>query len=450
MGQNLALNMESKGFEVSVYNRSKSKTIQFLKDRAHHKNITPTYGLEEFVNSLQKPRKILLMIKAGPPVDLVIKKLVPLLEKGDIVIDGGNSHFKDTERRHQKVEKKGLFYLGTGISGGEYGALHGPSIMAGGHSKAYREVEGILTKVAATTADGPCCAYLGPRSAGHYVKMIHNGIEYGVMQIVAESYDLMRKGLGMKPEAMGDIFKKWNQTLSAYLVEITVDILHHRDQETKGPLIDMILDRAKQKGTGKWSVQEALELGIPIPTIGAAVNARFISAHQSMREETGEVFHGPRRKKDHGFLKRLRDGFYLSIVMAYAQGMALLVGASSEYDYGLQLDEVARIWKDGCIIRADLLDFIREAFSENPALLNLMVSDQFRDDFKERVEGLRETVCTASELGVPVPAMSSSLYYFDSFKSGELPANLIQAQRDYFGAHGYERRDRSGTFHTKW
>lgn len=451
MGQNLVLNIESKGYSVSVYNRTSSKTKSFIEERAQNKEINATYSLEELVDSLKKPRKIMLMVKAGSPVDKVIDSLLPLLEKGDIIIDGGNSYFEDTNRRYKKLSEKGLLYLGTGISGGEYGALHGPSIMPGGSRAAYKEVEDILTDVAAKTADGPCVTYLGPASAGHYVKMVHNGIEYAVMQIIAEAYDIMRKAIGMEPREMSEVFKEWNEEHQSYLIEITYKILNREDHETGNPLINMILDTAKQKGTGKWSVQEALELGVPTPTIGAAVNTRFLSALKSEREKVGEVFnHTFENTLKKEFLGALRDALYLSIVIAYAEGMKLLQQASREYNYQLELDEVARIWEDGCIIRSALLKPIQQAFKKNPDLINLILAEEFRDKFREKIGQLRKVVSTSKDLGIPTPTMTAALDYFDGLRSIELPANLIQAQRDYFGAHTYERRDKEGTFHTEW
>ena len=452
MGQNLVLNMESKGHRVVVYNRTESITRGFKEQRAAGKKIKPTYSLEELTASLEKPRRVMLMVKAGKPVDIVINKLLPHLEKGDIIIDGGNSYFKDTNRRYQKLKKEGIRYLGTGISGGEYGALHGPSIMPGGDQKAYEEVKLILTDTAAHTEDGPCVTYLGPESAGHYVKMVHNGIEYGVMEIISEIYDIMRKLLNKEPAAMSALFQKWNQEHQSYLIEITYEILAKIDEVTGKPLIDIILDTAKQKGTGKWSAQDALDLGVAIPTITAGVKARCLSA---LKEERGEIATEIGGLTTEGvdltdIENYLADALYVAIIMAYAEGMNLLQIASAEYEYDLDLAEVGRIWEDGCIIRSALLKPIQAAYHQNGDLLNLIVAPQFKERIIARVSGLRKVITKAKLCGVPLPALNAALDYFDSLRSRELPANLIQGQRDYFGAHTYQRKDQEGTFHTEW
>lgn len=452
MGQNLVLNIESKGFHVAVYNRTSSKTDEFIKQRASGKKIQGTYTLEEFVDSLEKPRKVLLMVKAGRPTDLVIGDLLPLLDKNDIIIDGGNSLFKDTDRRSKEVTTKGIRYLGTGVSGGEYGALHGPSIMPGGDKEAYQQLENIFTDIAARSEDGPCVTYLGPGSSGHYVKMVHNAIEYAVMQITAEIYDLMRKALKLETHEIADYFEKWNEEHQAYLIEITHKILVREDPETTKPLVDVILDKAAQKGTGKWSLQNALDLGIPVPTIGSAVNARYLSAMKDQRVRISKVFDlgvSEIKNKDQ-FLTSLEESLYLAVVIAYAEGMALLKAASREYKYGLKLDEVASIWKDGCIIRSALLIPIQEAYKNNPDLSNLIIADQFRDRFRKKTTDLRRVVTTANDIGIAIPALSNALGYFDSIRTENLPANLIQGQRDYFGAHTYERVDMEGDYHTEW
>jgi len=457
MGQNLVLNMESKGYSVAVYNRTSTKTEEFASKRAQNKVIKPTYTLEDFIASLMRPRKIILLIKAGAPVDKIIDELIPFLDEGDIIIDGGNSYFRDTDRRYKRLTEKGFLYLGTGISGGEYGALNGPSIMPGGSKEAYKEVEEILKAIAAQTEDGPCVTYIGPGSSGHYVKMVHNGIEYAVMQVIAEVYDLMRKVLKMAPVEMSDFFKRCNQLQQSYLLEITHEILEKIDHETSEPLIDVILDAARQKGTGKWSVEEGLELGVPIPTITAGVNARMLSAMKEERREIGKSFesldnkiNSINDKEKNQLLNDLQDALYLSIVTAYAEGMKLLQIASEEYSYGLALDDIARIWEDGCIIRSTLLKPIQMAYKNNPELINLINSRQFKQEFTTKTDGWRKIISLASKLGIPVPAMSAALCYFESLKSVELPANIIQAQRDYFGAHTYERKDKPGLFHTEW
>jgi 6-phosphogluconate dehydrogenase len=451
MGQNLALNIESKGYKVAVYNRDHDKTKKFVQERAHNKHILDTYSYEELTKSLKKPRKVMLMVKAGKPVDDVIEQLLPHLEKGDIIIDGGNSHYKDTNRRFKYLQDKGIRFLGTGISGGEYGALHGPSIMPGGDKSAYEEMKDIFEAIAAKTEDGPCVAYLGPSSSGHYVKMVHNGIEYAIMELISEAYDIMRKVFRLSADEMHEIFKKWNDEHKSYLMEITYKILEWKDEETGKPLVDVILDSAQQKGTGKWSVQDALDLNISIPTINAAVNARTLSAIKHERLEIGNIFDTPvNNSLNNDFINSVRDALYIATVIAYAEGMKLLQVASSEYGYGLDLSEVARIWEDGCIIRSALLKPIQKSFKSKPNLVNLIISEEFRKDFENRIPKLREVVSEIKKIGIPIPAFASALDYFDGLRSKELPANLIQAQRDFFGAHTYQRKDKEGIFHTEW
>ena len=452
MGQNLVLNIESNDYNVAVYNRTKSKTRDFIKQRAKDKDIKGTYSLEELVNSLTKPRKIMLMVKAGKPVDLVIDSLIPLLDEGDIIIDGGNSYYQDTDRRYQRLKEAGLRYLGTGVSGGEYGALHGPSIMPGGDESAYKEVSDILEAAAAETESGPCVSYLGPKSAGHYVKMVHNGIEYGVMELISEVYDIMRKLLAKKPGEISDYFKVWNQEHQSYLMEITAEILKREDPITNQPLINIILDKAKQKGTGKWSAQDALDLGIAIPTITAGVKARCLSALKSDREKISQEF-----KRDINFtgeeaefISYLEDALYVGVIISYAEGFKLLEAASKEYEYQLDFAEIARIWEDGCIIRSDFLKPIQKAYKRDRELLNLIIASEFKAKITKRIEGLRQVVSRVKLEGIAIPALNNALDYFDSLSSEELPANLIQGQRDYFGAHTYQRKDKEGTFHTEW
>lgn len=454
MGQNLALNMENKGFRVAVYNRTSEKTKEFISQRGEGKHVFPAYTLEEFVQSLARPRKVMLMVKAGGPVDAVIDQLLELLEPGDVIIDGGNSYFADTDRRAEKVEAAGLHYLGTGVSGGEYGALHGPSIMPGGTADAYKIVEPIFTRIAAQTEDGPCCAYLGVDSAGHYVKMVHNGIEYGIMQTLAESYDLMHRGLGLPVDAIQKHVAEWNANeLNSYLVEITAEILARQDEFSDQPLVSVIKDQAQQKGTGKWTSQSALDFGIPVPTITAAVDARILSSFKSQRESAAQQLAHPDKPSNldvDALGRAIRSAVYLSVVAAYAQGMQLIGAASSEKNYGLTLHEVARIWKDGCIIRSVLLDPIQQAYKNDPELHNLLLAEPFTSQVNQQMDALRQTVSTAVQLGIPVPAMGATLAYIDSYRSARLPANLTQAQRDYFGAHTYERTDKPGSFHTPW
>lgn len=458
MGENLALNVESRGFPIAVYNRTASKTKEFMETRAVGKDVKAAYSLEEFVQILERPRKILVMVKAGSPVDAVIEQLKPLLEEGDMIIDGGNSLYEDTERRTRDLESTTkLGFVGMGVSGGEEGALHGPSLMPGGTEFAYRELEPILTKIAAQVDDGPCVTYVGSGGAGHYVKMVHNGIEYGDMQLIAEAYDVLKNGLGLSNQQLQETFTEWNRTdeLNSYLIEITADIFKYVDPETGHHLIDLILDSAGQKGTGRWTVLSSLELGVPIPTIYAAVNARVMSAYKDERVAAAKELPGPGETYlgDAAlFVDKVRDALYCSKMCSYAQGMALIAKASQEFNYNISLPESARIWKGGCIIRAGFLDKIRKAFAENPGLPNLLLAPEFKQSILDRQEAWREVLVLANKLGIPVPAFSSSLDYFDSYRRANLPQNLTQAQRDYFGAHTYERTDkpRGEFFHTEW
>jgi 6-phosphogluconate dehydrogenase len=455
MGQNLALNIERHGFPIAVFNRTGARTTEFAEGPAAGKQFTPTYTLEELVAAIDRPRKIILMVQAGKAVDEQIAKLRPLLESGDILVDAGNSLFQDTERRHQDLEGSGLHYVGMGVSGGEEGALWGPSIMPGGSKEAYAALEPILKAIAAKSEYGDCVSYMGPRSAGHYVKMVHNGIEYGDMQLIAETYSLLAQALGLSAPEMSDVFKQWNQgDLSSYLIEITANVLAYVDPETGKPLVDVILDRAGQKGTGRWMCQDALELGIPIPTIDAAVWSRSISSFKEERVRASEILFGPEdspRPMDVEWLERdLEFALWAAKVSSYAQGMALLRGASQERDFALDLAEIARIWTGGCIIRAKLLGEIQSAYRANPDLPNMMLAPEFAPRLNERTQALREVVQLARALGLPVPAMSAALDYFDSYRARRLPANLIQGQRDYFGAHTYQRVDKEGVFHTEW
>ena len=458
MGENLALNVESRGFPIAVYNRTASKTQEFMETRAVGKDVKAAYSLEEFVQILERPRKILVMVKAGPPVDAVIEQLKPLLEEGDMIIDGGNSLYEDTERRTRDLESTTkLGFVGMGVSGGEEGALHGPSLMPGGTEFAYRELEPILTKIAAQVDDGPCVTYVGAGGAGHYVKMVHNGIEYGDMQLIAEAYDVLKNGLGLSNQQLQETFAEWNRTdeLNSYLIEITADIFKYVDPETGHHLVDLILDSAGQKGTGRWTVLSSLELGVPIPTIYAAVNARVMSAYKDERVAAAKELPGPGETYPGDaalFVDKVRDALYCSKMCSYAQGMALIAKASQEFNYNISLPESARIWKGGCIIRASFLDKIRKAFAENPGLPNLLLAPEFKQSILDRQEAWREVLVLANKLGIPVPAFSSSLDYFDSYRRANLPQNLTQAQRDYFGAHTYERTDkpRGEFFHTEW
>ncbi len=456
MGENLALNVESKGFSVAVYNRSREKTDTFMATRAKDKNVIATYTLEEFVAALERPRRILIMVKAGGPVDAVIDQIKPLLDEGDVLIDGGNSLFTDTQRRAAALEAENFTFIGMGVSGGEEGALLGPSLMPGGTKQAYDNLEAILTKVAAQVDDGPCVTYIGPGGAGHYVKMVHNGIEYGDMQLIAEAYDIMKNVLGLSASQLHDVFAEWNQTdeLDSYLIEITRDIFKVADPDTGNPLVEMIMDAAGQKGTGRWTVDTALELGVPIPTIIAAVTARIMSSYKGERVAASKEIMGPSASFDGGdvmaYVSKVRDALYCSKMCSYAQGMALLKKASEVYGFNLNLGECARIWKGGCIIRAGFLNKIKKAFDENPGLPNLLLAPEFKQSILDRQAAWRDVIAMAAKVGIPVPAFSASLDYFDSYRRDRLPQNLTQAQRDYFGAHTYERVDKAGVYHTDW
>ncbi|MGR3176314.1 MAG: NADP-dependent phosphogluconate dehydrogenase [Candidatus Scalindua sp.] len=456
MGQNFVLNVERNGFGVAVYNRTAETTEKYIAGPAAGKNIKPAYTLKEFVDALESPRKIMLLVKAGAPVDATIQQLIPLLDKDDLIIDGGNSFFLDTERRAKELESQGFNFFGMGVSGGEEGALWGPSLMPGGSRDAYKEVKPIMNAVAAKAEeDGePCVTYLGPGGSGHYVKMVHNGIEYGDMELIAEAYYLLDRALGLSAQEFHEIFSEWNKSeLSSYLIEITAKIFKKIDEDTGRPLVDVILDKAGQKGTGRWMGENALELGISIPTIIAAVNGRIISSQKEERVHASSVLTGPTKKYEGGSQKLIdatRDALYVSKICSYAQGMSLLKKASVEYGYNMDLGAIAKIWRAGCIIRARLLNDITSAFNRNKDLPNLLVDEVFRESVNSRQESWRFVIKCAIEMGIPMPAMSASLAYYDSYRSERLPANLIQAQRDFFGAHTFERIDKPGTFHADW
>jgi len=456
MGQNLVLNMERNGYHVAVYNRT-TATMQEFVDAHPGKQLVPSTTLEAFVQSLERPRKIIIMVKAGSPVDAVIDSLVGLLDKDDLIIDAGNSFYRDTERRNDALAAKGLRFVGMGVSGGEEGALWGPSIMPGGPESTWQELQALLEAIAAKAPeDGkPCVAHIGPGGAGHYVKMVHNGIEYGDMQLIAEAYDILRKALGLSAAELADIFSEWNTgELDSYLIEITAKIFRRVDEETGRPLVDLVLDKAQQKGTGKWTSQDAFDLGAPIPTINSAVVGRIVSSLKAERVAAAKVLPGPDQTTYTGdkaqLIDAVRQALYASKISAYAQGMALLGMASEEYKYALKLGEVAAIWRAGCIIRARFLNRITEAFNRQPDLPNLLLDDDLGQAVRERLPAWRHVVQTAVGLGIPVPAFSVSLAYYDSYRSEQLPANLIQAQRDFFGAHTYERVDKPGIFHSAW
>jgi len=456
MGENLILNMESKGFTVACYNRTVSKVDNFVEGRAKGKNIIGCRSVEELVENLAKPRKVMLMVKAGPAVDAFIDQVLPHLEDGDIIIDGGNSHFPDTIRRTQYVESKGKLYIGTGVSGGEEGALKGPSIMPGGSPPAWEHVKPIFQAICAKTDDGePCCDWVGENGAGHFVKMVHNGIEYGDMQMICETYQMMKKGLGMTNQEMHECFAEWNEgELDSYLIEITRDILGHKDEEGN-EVIDLILDTAGQKGTGKWTAIEALNLGQPLTLIGEAVFARCLSALKEERVKASKSLKGPKatfRGDKQKFLHDLSQALYASKIISYAQGYQLMRAAAAEHNWNLNYGGIALMWRGGCIIRSVFLGKIKEAFDKKPKLENLLLDPFFKKAVRKAQVSWRRVVTQAVRLGIPMPALSSALAFYDGYRSERLPANLLQAQRDYFGAHTYERVDkpRGEFFHTNW
>ena len=456
MGQNLALNIESRGYGVAVYNRTTSTMAAFVEEKCRGRNVTGAKTIKGFVAGLKRPRKAMIMVKAGAPVDATIEELLKHMQKGDIIIDGGNSFFKDTIRRCEMVESKGLLYIGTGVSGGEEGALKGPSMMPGGSRKAWTAIKPILTKAAAQVDGEPCCAYIGNNGAGHYVKMVHNGIEYGDMQLICEAYYIMANALGMSPAEQYEVFKKWNRgDLDSYLIEITRDILGTVDPDTGKPMVDVIMDKAGQKGTGKWTSQSALDLGVPAPTVAEAVFARCMSAAKDERLVAAKKLKGPKArkvaKKDRAtWIKAIHDALYASKICSYAQGFTLMREAAKEYGWRLKMGEISMIWRGGCIIRAQFLRRIKAAFDRDPELANLLLDPHFQAIVEKSQKNWRKVVASATEMGIPVPAFSSALAYYDSYRRGRLSANLIQAQRDYFGAHTYERLDKAGSFHTDW
>jgi 6-phosphogluconate dehydrogenase len=457
MGENLVLNMESHGYTVAVFNRTTSKVDDFVAGRAKGKKIVGTHTVQELVAALKSPRKIMIMVKAGPPVDAVIDELVPLLSPGDILIDGGNTHYPDTTRRTRDLKAKGLLFIGTGVSGGEEGALKGPSIMPGGNPEAWPHVKPIFQGIAAKVEDGtPCCDWVGPEGAGHYVKMVHNGIEYGDMQLICESYQLMKDLLGMDAPGMSEVFARWNKgKLDSYLIEITRDILAFKDEASGKPLVDLILDTAGQKGTGKWTVTSALDLGIALTLIGEAVFARCLSAQKEERVAASKVLTGPAPKFEGdktAFIDDIEQALYASKLVSYAQGYALMNAIAKESGWEINNGGVALMWRGGCIIRSAFLGKIKEAFDRNPKLSNLLLDPYFTGEIQKAQAGWRRVCAAAVSQGIPIPAMISSLAYFDGYRTGRLPANLLQAQRDFFGAHTYERVDkpRGEFFHTNW
>jgi 6-phosphogluconate dehydrogenase len=454
MGENLVMNMVSKGFQVAVFNRTTARVDEFLAGQAAGKAVKGTYSLAELAASLERPRRVMLMVKAGKPVDDMIEQVLPYLESGDILIDGGNSFFEDTRRRFKSLAAKGIRFVGMGVSGGEEGALKGPSLMPGGDEAAFKEIAPLFTKIAAQVADGPCCSFVGPDGAGHYVKMVHNGIEYSDMQLIAEAYYILSKAGGLTAAELHEVFARWNEgPLDSYLIEITRDIMAVVDPETGRPLVELILDKAGQKGTGKWTSQSALDLGIPTPAITEAVFARCMSAVKEERVKAANVLKGPQGTwtgDRQELIQAVHDALYASKICSYAQGFALLAASSKEYGWNLKFGEISLLWRGGCIIRARFLDKIRDAFVKDAGLANLMLDSFFASVLAEAQKPWRLVLKTCRDLGIPTPAFNASLDYYDSYRQAVLPANLIQAQRDYFGAHTYERTDRPGVFHTEW
>lgn len=452
MGQNLALNMADNGYKVAVYNRTAQKTQEFMDGEAGEKPVQAAYSLSEFVDMLETPRRVILMVQAGGPVDKVIEALIPLMSPGDVIMDGGNSHFPDTERRFKELAPTGIHYLGVGVSGGEEGARNGPSIMPGGPHPAWEIVEPILTAISAKAENEPCVAHMGNGGAGHFVKMVHNGIEYGDMQLIAETYAVMKHVLGLGAAELHAVFKDWNEgVLSSYLVEITADIFTVNDEETGAPLVEKILDKAGQKGTGRWTVAAALDLGVPVPTITAAVEARALSSYKDERSAAAEQISGPSGAAGAGLTQEdLAGALYAAKICSYAQGFALMKAADEAHGFDLDYKAIARIWRAGCIIRARFLNDVTAAFEDNPELANLLMAPFFQEAVAKRHDALRKVVAAAALSGVAAPALASSLAYLDGYRTARGAANLLQAQRDYFGAHTYERIDKSGVFHTDW
>ena len=454
MGSNLARNIESRGIPVAVYNRSYEVTEKFLQEQSG-KSFVGSKTMEDFVNSMQSPRQIFIMVKAGGGTDAVVDALIPLVSKGDVIIDGGNAYYPDTIRREQKCKQAGVGFLGLGVSGGEEGALNGPSLMPGGPKESWQIVAPLLEKIAAKVDGQPCTAYIGPDGSGHFVKMVHNGIEYGDMQMIGEAYHMLRDVIGCKPPELNEIFEQWNNgVLSSFLIEITAKIFKRKDSDGNSYLVDKVLDKAGQKGTGKWTAQVALDLGVAIPALSAAVDARILSSIKEERLKASSKLEGPKPSDYTGdrknFIGIVHDALYCSKIMSYAQGMALLAAASKEWNWNLQLGEIASLWRGGCIIRARFLEEIRRAYKDNPELANLMLDPAMTSELAKRIGNLRKAVALAAEVGIPVLAFSASLAYYDSYRLSNLPQNLTQAQRDFFGAHTYERVDKPGTYHTEW
>jgi 6-phosphogluconate dehydrogenase len=453
MGRNLARNLARRGHPVAVYNRTRARTEELVAESGHEGRFLPAGTPQELVSALERPRRVLLMVQAGTPTDAVIDQFAPLLEAGDVVIDGGNAHFADTQRREAALRERDLHFVGVGISGGEEGALHGPSLMPGGSAEAYQSLAPMLADIAAKAEDGtPCVTHVGPGGAGHFVKMVHNGIEYADMQLIAEAYDLLRHGARLPPDRIAEAFTGWNRgRLRSYLVEITAELLAHRDPGTGRPFVDVVLDQAEQKGTGRWTVQTALELGVPVSGIAEAVFARSLSGHAGLRA-AARGLPGPRpdTAAGDGFAGAVEQALYASKIVAYAQGFHQIRAGSDEYRWGIDPAAIAGIWRAGCIIRADFLDRIRAAYAADPALPTLLTARSFTDALEAAQPAWRRVVATATGLGIPVPGFAAALSYYDSLRAERLPASLVQAQRDFFGAHTYRRVDRDGVFHTRW
>ncbi|MBW3049202.1 phosphogluconate dehydrogenase (NADP(+)-dependent, decarboxylating) [Prochlorococcus marinus XMU1403] len=457
MGENLVLNAERNGFSSVVYNRTYQKTEDFLLGRGVNKSIQGAKDLQEFVSKLERPRRVLMMVKAGAATDAVINQISPFLEEGDLLIDGGNAQFMDTERRVKELESKSFGYIGMGVSGGAKGALEGPSMMPGGTKTSYDAIESLLNKMAAQVEDGPCVTYIGPGGSGHFVKTVHNGIEYGIEQILAEAYDLMKRVCGMSGDEMASVMGYWNKTeeLSSYLVEITEACLRVKDPDDSSDLVEKIMDKAGQKGTGLWTVVSALELGASVPTIYASLNGRVMSSMKDQRNYAETILNGNKPSfvdfgKPSDGMPLLMDAVVLATIASYAQGMDILRLASEEYNYDLDMPSIAQIWKGGCIIRSTLLSRIQDAFKKDPSLTNLIIDKWFADQVNNRLSGLTQVVSAAANAGIPVPCLSSTLDYLNSFRTSRLPQNLVQAMRDCFGSHTYERVDKAGSFHTEW
>jgi 6-phosphogluconate dehydrogenase len=454
MGRNLARNLARNGYTVALHNRTPARVEALVSEFGHEGHFIPSTSLEQFVQSLERPRAIIIMVKAGAPTDAVIDELVPMLEQGDIVIDAGNAHFADTARRERALSEQGLNFVGTGVSGGEEGALHGPSIMPGGSKESYQKLGPIFERISAHVDGEPCCMHVGPGAAGHFVKMVHNGIEYADMQLIAEAYDLMREVTGASPEKLANIFGQWNRgELESFLIELTMQVLAHTDADTGRPFVDIVEDQAEQKGTGRWTVQSALDLGIPVTGIAEATFARSLSGHAEQRSAARQTFGtgvNPQQVDADSFIEDVRRALYASKIVAYAQGFDQIRSASEENEWGIDLGRVATIWRGGCIIRARFLNRIREAYDEQPGLQTLLAAPYFADAVKQNVEAWRRVVATAAAAGVPAPAFASSLAYFDALRREHLPASLIQGLRDNFGAHTYRRIDKDGSFHTLW